>query len=206
MIGVVADTRPSLLESPSPLLYRAFADSPLAAGQMAIRTAADPLTLARAVMAAVRESGGVVADVSPMKDLVGSQQWTERLAGILFAAFASIALILAAAAIYGAVSLAVSQRAKEIGIRVALGAPPVSIAALLVRESAAPVAAGILAGLGGALAVGRTIASLLYHVRPADPAVLAGVAIVVLVASIAACLPPLRRALQIDPSSALRLD
>jgi len=206
VIGVVAATRPFLLENPTPLVYRSFFDNPQAAGQMAIRTSGDPLKLARAVTAIARDEGAVIADVSTMREFVDNERWAQRLAAVLFASFSGIALILAAAGVYGVVSMAVNQRTREIGIRMALGADSARVVALVIAESTAPVALGVAVGLLGALAGGRFVESLLYEVRPADPVILTSVASLAIVVSLVACWPSARRAASVDPSRALRAD
>jgi len=123
---------------------------------------------------------------------------------LALAAFAAIALLLAAVGVLGVVSHAVTQRTHEVGIRVALGAPRRSVVWLMVRSSMRWVLVGVVCGTAGALASGRLLAGMLYEVKPADPWVLAAVAGLLGGAALAASYLPARRATRVDPLAALR--
>jgi putative ABC transport system permease protein len=204
VIGVAADTRPNVFRDPDPMVYRPLRDG--RAGQLAVRTWADPLTLARAVTGVVRDLGGVVAEVGTMEHFVANNTWQQEQAGGLLTGFAAIALILSTAGLYGVVSFAIARRTREIGIRVAIGASRRDVARLVLRESLAPVTAGLLLGLVVTLALRQFVAGLLYQVAPTDPWVLATVAIVTAGGALAACTIPLLRALRIDPMIAIRYE
>lgn len=205
VIGVVADTRPLVFGDPEPMVYRPLRDD-LRAGQLAVRTVGDPLALARAVTAVVRDLGGVVAEVGTMEHFVENNTWQQEQAAGMLEWFAAIALILSTAGLYGVISFAVAHRTREIGVRVAIGAPRRHVIGLVLRESLQPVTAGLAIGIAGALALSRLAAGLLYQVKPADPWVFASVAIVVAGAALASCGLPLRRALRVDPAVALRCE
>jgi predicted permease len=205
VIGVVADTRPQVFGDPEPMVYRALRDD-LRVGQLAVRATGDPLALARAVTAVVRDLGGVVAEVGTMEHFVENNTWQQEQAAGMLEWFAAIALILSTAGLYGVISFAVGRRTREIGIRVAIGAPRRHVIGLVLRQSLQPVIAGLVIGLAAALALSRFVAGLLYQVEPADPWVFASVAMIVTCAALASCGLPLRRALRVDPVVALRCE
>jgi putative ABC transport system permease protein len=205
VIGVVADTRPLVFRDPEPMVYRPLRDG-LRAGQLAVRTAGDPLTLARAVTGVVRDLGGVVAEVGTMEHFVENNTWQEEQAAGMLEWFAAIALILSTAGLYGVISFAVARRTREIGVRVAIGAPRRHVIGLVLRESLQPVMVGLAAGIAASLALSRFVAGLLYQVEAADPWVFASVAIIVTCAALGSCGLPLRRALRVDPVVALRCE
>ncbi len=204
VIGIAADTRPNVFRDPDPTVYSPLRDA--RAAQLAVRTSADPLRLARAITGVVRDLGGVVAEVGTMEHFVANNTWQQEQAGALLTGFAAIALILSTAGLYGIVSFALARRTREIGIRVAIGASRGDVAALVLRECLAPVGSGLVLGLTAALALRQSVAALLYQVAPADPWVLATVAIVTACGALVACGVPLRRALRIDPVIALRYE
>ena len=118
--------------------------------------------------------------------------------------FAVIAVCLAMAGVYGVMAYAVSQRASEIGLRMALGASPGGVLRLILRQGMALTGAGLARGLIASLALTRLVASMLFAVKPGDPATYAGVAVLLGLVSLAACYIPARRATLVDPVSALR--
>jgi putative ABC transport system permease protein len=129
-----------------------------------------------------------------------------RLNAVLVAVFACVAMLIAAIGVYGVLSYSVNQRTREIGLRMAMGAPRSSVLRLIVREGMLVALAGIGAGLVGAAAVSRVLASLLYGVPERDPATFAGVAAALAVVALAACAAPAWRASKVDPMVALRCE
>ena len=125
---------------------------------------------------------------------------------VLLAIAAGVALLLGLVGIYGVVSYIVSQRTGEIGVRLALGAEPGNVTAMIARQGGLVALAGVLAGLAAALVGGRLIASLLYDVSPRDPAVFAATAVVLFGVATLACWVPARRAAHVSPVEALRAD
>jgi putative ABC transport system permease protein len=209
VIGVASDTRPLVFGDPEPMVYRSLRDGShpnMRAGQLAVRTVGDPLALARGVTGVVRDLGGVVAEVGTMEHFVENNTWQQEQAAGLLEGFAAVALILATAGLYGVISFAVARRTREIGIRVAVGAPRRHVIGLVLRESLQPAAVGLVIGLASALALSRLVAGLLYQMGPADPWVFASVAAIIVCAALGSCGLPLRRALRVDPVVALRYE
>ena len=129
-----------------------------------------------------------------------------RFALVLFGVFAAIALAVSTVGLYAIVAYAVTQRTREIGVRVALGAEPVSVARLILGASARLVIVGGCIGLLGAYAATRTMTTFLYDLSPTDPFAFGGAALVLIAVSLVASFIPMRRALRIDPMEALRAD
>ena len=127
-----------------------------------------------------------------------------RLTTWLIGLFAGLALIITASGITGVVALAVTQRTSEIGIRMALGATRVRVLAMVMRQGMALVVIGVVAGIAGALAINRLVASLLFETPANDPLTFVAVSIMLLVVAAVACLVPALRAVSINPLSALR--
>ena len=147
-----------------------------------------------------------LANVKPLETLVDASIGARRFTMMLFVAFAAVAAALAAIGVYGVLAYLVSQRTKEIGLRLAIGASPSAVIWLLVREGVALTGAGLVVGLAGALAAGKWIRTLLFGVTPADPATFAGVSCVLATAAVLAIYVPARRAADADPTIALRTD
>jgi putative ABC transport system permease protein len=172
------------------------------------RTAGDPLAVASAVRSEIRQLDPTlpVANIRPMREVVSSALATPRLTGFLLGAFAAIALALAAVGIYGVLSYLVSQRTHEIGIRLAIGADRRQVLRMILRQGITLALGGIVVGLVGAFALTRVMATLLYQVKPSDPATFAAVPLALIaVAAIASYLPALR-ATRVSPMNALRME
>jgi putative ABC transport system permease protein len=129
-----------------------------------------------------------------------------RIAAFVLAGFALFALALAGVGIYGVVSYAVTQRTREIGLRIALGANRAEVRGMVVRQALLPVLAGAVVGLAGALALGRLLTALLFDVRPTDPWTLGSVALLLLGIAWLASWLPARRAARLSPIAALRTE
>ncbi|HUF67831.1 MAG TPA: FtsX-like permease family protein [Longimicrobiales bacterium] len=125
---------------------------------------------------------------------------------LLLAAFAVVATALAVVGLYGVIAFGVAQRARELGIRMALGALAADITGLVLRQAAVIVAAGIAIGLLASAALGGVMRGLLFEIEPADPATLAGVTAVLAGAAVLACVVPASRATRVDPAITLRAD
>ena len=168
----------------------------------------DPAALVPAVretIASVNRSVPVT-EVQAMDAVVGGANARPRFTLVLLATFAAVALVLAAVGIYGVISYAVSRRTHEIGVRIALGASPLIVVRLVVGQGMRVVAAGVVAGLAGALVVTRLMANLLYGVKVTDPVTYLGVALLLSGVALLASYIPARRATRIDPLVAMRTD
>jgi ABC-type antimicrobial peptide transport system permease subunit len=142
--------------------------------------------------------------VVPLRSKVADAASTQRLFTVLVTVFGSLALALAAIGLYGVVSYVVRQREREIAVRVALGAPPRRVVALMLRQGMVPVAVGLAIGLGGALAVTRVLGSLLYEVSVTDPLTFVAVATLLGAVALVASWLPSRRATRVLPAVTLR--
>jgi putative ABC transport system permease protein len=145
-----------------------------------------------------------VTRVLPMTQLMQNAVARQRLSTMIFAVFAIVAIVLAAVGLYGVVSHSVTERTREIGVRMALGAEHAQVLRLFVTHGIVTAAAGTLAGLAGAAVLSRWLETLLFGVQPTDPATLLGVALILLVVAAVACYIPARRAARVDPLVALR--
>jgi putative ABC transport system permease protein len=141
-----------------------------------------------------------------MDQIISESTAPRRFTLFLLAAFAGLAIVLAAIGIYGVIANSVSQRTHEIGIRMALGAQRQDVMRLVVGQGARLVAAGIVIGIIGALALTRSLASFLYGVRPTDPVTFAGAVLLLGAVAILASYIPARRATKVDPMVALRYE
>jgi ABC-type antimicrobial peptide transport system permease subunit len=207
VIGIVGDVRFGTIDSlPSPDVYLSYYQSPRGRIMMFLRTAGEPTAI---VSAARRELAGLAPgtplyDVRPMTERVANAMGYARFSTILLAAFAVVALALAALGTYGVVSFGVAQRTREIGIRVALGATRSSVVGLVVGQGVRLAIVGGVLGLAGALATTRVLRSMLYGVTPSDAITLVSIVGILIAAVIAASWIPARRAASVHPSEALR--
>ena len=207
IVGVVADVRPFGLDQQAPAeVFVPLIRNPWPTAYLAVRTAAD----AAGMVDDVRRAALAIEPNLPMDDLVTMEQRLDtslaqrRMTMTLLATFAVVALALAAIGIYGVIGYGVTQRTREIGVRMALGAEPGRVLRLVLREGMMLGMFGVTVGAAGALAVTRLLAGLLFEVEPTDPAVFAGIALLLLGVAAAASLVPARRAAAVDPVRALR--
>jgi predicted permease len=147
-----------------------------------------------------------IAEVKPMTLIIANVMSAPRAVTSLFSAFAALALVLGIVGIYGVISFFVSQRTREIGVRMALGAQPRDVLKLVIREGLSLTLIGVALGLIAALALTRFLGSLLYGVGATDPLSFAGVAVLFAIVALAACYIPARRAMRVDPLIALRYE
>jgi len=206
VIGVAGDVRAEPHKAAVATLYRPYWDWAPRRVVLVARAAGDPRSVVGAMRAAVRsvDSEVPLAEVQSMQEVLEQSVAERRFQMLLAAAFAVTALLLTSLGIYGVVSYSVARRTNEIGIRMALGAQTHDVYGMVLRQAMTPVVAGLAVGLAGAVALGTLLASLLYEVRPNDPATIAAVALVLAAVGLAASFTPARRALRTDPLAALR--
>jgi predicted permease len=173
---------------------------------LVVKTGLDPATVVSQLRAAVQaiDPEQAIADVRTMDEWVSQSLELRRTPMVLLALFGAVALVLSAIGIYGVLAFGVAQRAREFGIRQALGADRRSILALVFGQGLRSAGAGLVLGLGGALLLSRFLRSQLFGVGQHDSAVFAGVTVLLLGVATAACYIPARRATRIDPMTALR--
>jgi putative ABC transport system permease protein len=211
IVGVAADVRQDGVDVPvKPETYFPYRQCDYlewaAPRALAIRTSGDQTTLAAAArreIAAVDPSQPV-SDVKTMSDILGEETSGRRLGTVLLGAFAAVALLLASIGIYGLLAQLVAQKVPEIGVRLALGARPRDVVALVVGRGMKLVAIGSAVGLVMSLALTRLMSSLLFGVGASDPLTLAGVPALLAAVALLACYVPARRAAGVDPNVALR--
>jgi ABC-type antimicrobial peptide transport system permease subunit len=180
-----------------------FAAIPLS---VVVRSTAPVESVAPALRAAVRQADPeqVVSQLRPAGELISDAIARQRFSMLLLLAFGGLALTLAAVGVYGVLAYTVSQRSRELGIRLALGARAAAVRGLVLRQGLAMAFGGIVIGLICALALGRLLAGILYGVSSADPVVLGAVCVLLGTASTFACLVPAIRATRVNPMDALR--
>lgn len=207
IIGIVGDTRyQSLQGEPSATMYVPTRE--LLFVNLVIRTQGDPLSLVGGVRKEVNalDPDQPIAAIRPMTEWVAMSAAGARYRTTLLGLFALLAMILAATGIYGVMSYSVAQRTQEIGVRMALGARPLDVLKLVVRQGMMLVLIGVIVGLAGALALTRVMSSLLFGVTERDPITFVAVAALLIVVAFIACFVPAHRATRIDPLIALRCE
>ena len=209
VVGVAGDVRYEDIESePKPAIFFPVAQMNRSRAMLFVRTAGDPASLANAVRNAVRavDRNHTVSDVQTLRHRMYEATARDRFATQVLSAFAVTALVLAAIGIYGVLSLAVAQRRRELGIRMALGAERGGVLAMILGQAMSIAAAGGCIGAAGALFAGRALGSMLYGVSPADPVTYLACGLVLAAAVFAAAIVPAARATQVHPMIALRSD
>jgi putative ABC transport system permease protein len=212
IVGLVANVRNySRVSSLRPEIYFAYRQKVFVGSELGpllfVRTTGDPRRVIDVLRSAVEGSdppGPMLNDFTLAEQVLASSASSERFQTVLLAAFAGVALVLAAVGVYGVMSYTTSQRVHEIGVRVALGAQRRDVLKLIVGRGMALALVGVAVGVPASLAWGRTTASLLYDIAVTDPVVIVTVAVVLTTVAAAACLIPARRALNVDPMVALR--
>jgi len=206
IVGVVADVRYQSLETPQvrPMMYFSALAGPELAMTLVVRGGAGALEPGLREVTASLDPLLPPPSVNRMDELVGAALATPRFALTLFGVFAGAALFLAAIGIYGVMSYLVRQRTHELGVRIALGAPPRALVASVVGRALGLTLMGVAIGLAGAWGLTRLISSLLFGVSATDPATFAGIALLLTTVVLVASLLPARRAALADPLLALR--
>jgi len=208
VVGVVGDVRSTALNQESPALYYPMAWRVWPVMDIVVRTSMPPDQALPAVRQRIHDidSGLALANVRTMDDWLASSAAQPRLNTVLLTLFAAIALLIATVGIYGVLAYSVTQRTREIGVRMALGASPQGVLRLILGEGMAVAGAGIVLGLIGGLAVGRAISTLVFGVAVRDPLTFATVSAVLAIVALLACLVPARRAAMVEPMEALRFE
>ncbi|HZF10684.1 MAG TPA: ABC transporter permease [Thermoanaerobaculia bacterium] len=209
VIGVVGSVRHSGLHAdPRPQLYRVEAQAPSPQMYVVARTTGDPRSLVAAATAAVHavDRDQPLSQVRTLEQVVAESLAARRFNLLLLGLFAGLALALSAVGIYGVTAYSVTQRTREMGLRMALGAQPSGVLRLVVGEAGALVGLGVLVGLAAAFALTRVMASLLYGVGTTDPGTFAAVAVGLTGVALAAAYVPGRKATRVDPLTALRAE
>jgi len=213
VIGVIADVRTESLEKqPPPIVYVPYWDGPIWQGSVwgnatyVMRTAQDPSTMGGALRAAMHELDAELplANVLTMREVMSESVRSRRFQTMLAGVFSGVALALACVGIYGVISYSVARRTDEMGLRIALGAQPAQISAMVVRQGIRPVAGGLMAGVAAVLAGGRWFGSILFGIQAGNLMAISTVVALVLLVTAMACWAPAWRASRIDPMAALR--
>lgn len=205
--GVVEDLHGQALDrTPAPEIYLPIAQNPSRRLTVVARASGDPAAALRALQETASEirSGQVVARPSTFDEVLDRALSPRRFAAGMIGAFAGVALLLAVVGIYGVMALAVSQRQRELAIRLALGARASAMTAMVLRWSAVLVAAGVAIGLAASAGATRALGGLLYGVEPMDGWTLAGVVLLLALAALLASLAPAFRAARVDPARILK--
>ena len=208
VVGVVGDVRTSLLQGPVVTVYFPYWNKSVSEVAVLLRTAIDPLSIAAAVRGEIWKVDPEIplSKMKTMEEIISDAAAPRRFQMLLVLVFAAAAVLLASLGIYGVVSYTVAQRTSEIGVRVALGARSSDVYRMVLRQGLAPVVFGLIAGVAGALALGRLLSSLLFEVSPADPLTITAVIVALAAVAAFACTVPALRAARVDPMSALRYE
>ena len=207
VVGIVGDIKDAALNEPNPpQIYMPLRQWPTSFMTVVVKTSVPPASLADAARAQVAaiDPNLPLSNVSTLEAVVAKSISQQRFYLTLLMVFAAVALVLAAIGIFGVLSYAVSQRTREIGIRMALGAQERSVITLIVRQAMVLVASGIALGTAAALFLSDTMTKMLFSVKPTDPATFASVAGVLMGVALFASYIPARRATRVDPIVALR--
>jgi putative ABC transport system permease protein len=210
IVGVVGDVAYQPLDQRpfQPDFYTPYTQFTYASRMVLVRTTGNPAGVVNAIRAVVRsvDPDLPLFDVQTLRERLGASWSEQRFNALLLGGFAAVALLLAASGIYGVVAYAVSQRTREMGIRLAIGATPGAVLRLVVREGMALPLAGIASGAAAALGLTRVLRASLYGVTPTDPGVFGATVGLMLLVALLACVVPGRRATRADPLEALRAE
>jgi putative ABC transport system permease protein len=209
IVGVVGGVKHfALQENPRAEMFVPYSQVPNFSMNLVVRTSGDPAAIPAAVRQALRtiDSNEAISTFRTMGDVVSASRAGDRFNTLLLAAFGGMSLILTAAGIFGVLSYLVTQRTREIGVRMALGAQPRDVLRVIVGHGMRLAIAGVALGTVGAIVLTRWMASFLFDVKPTDPLTFTAVALVLLLTAVLACYFPARRAMRVDPMVALRYE
>jgi predicted permease len=208
VVGIAGDVRLAFDEGPGRHVYLASAQVATPDSRIFIRTRGDAAAQAEAVRRALQEvvPGFAFVSATALDGIVAPQMRSWRLGATMFTIFGGLALLVAAIGLYSVVAYDVSQRTRELGVRVALGASAGTVLRLVVGEGVRVVVVGLALGAAVAISLAAKVSPLLYNVSPKDPLTYAGVVGVLVVVAVVASLAPALRASRVDPNVALRAD
>jgi len=217
VVGVVGDVKSHVDQAAEPTTFVPAAQAKLGTSSLfegwfprsiVVRTTGDPLLLNRALREAVAATDPLVPTgaIRSMDQVLSHSLALRSFMMLLLSIFGGLALVLASVGIYGVISFAVSQRTREIGVRMALGAKPADVLRMVLREGMMLVAAGVGLGIVAALMLTRLLEGMVYGVKVRDPLIFAAVNVLLVAVSLAACYIPARRATRVDPLEALRYE
>lgn len=208
IVGVVQDTRTFFQETPPPVIYYPLPVAPLRVAYIVVKAGSASVDLRHSLREAVHATDPAVAveDVTAMTDRLSLLLGRQRFYGLVLAAFALLALALAATGMFASTSYSVSRRTRELGLRVALGAQRRKVVGLVIGQALRPAVTGIALGLPLTLVTTRALRSLLFEVEPGDPAVLVLTTVLFLAVCVLAGYLPARRSAALDPMTAMRAE
>jgi putative ABC transport system permease protein len=209
IVGVVGNVRHAGLDGePMPAIYRPYAQKDLGFLHLVVRTDGDPHGMTRALAAELQaiDPDQPLAAVRTLESILSSSISSQRFNMTLLATFAGMALILASLGIYGIISYTVSQRAHEMGIRVALGAQSRDVVQLVAKQGLQLTGLGLVLGLALALATSRALSTLVFGITTKDSLTFLAAPVILAVVALLACLLPAMRATKVDPVVALRCE
>ncbi|HSU12929.1 ABC transporter permease [Longimicrobium sp.] len=209
VVGVVGDVRnEGLASATGPAAYLPFSVAPRPATRLFVRASGDPAALAPAVRDAIHSADPLqpIADIRTLRGAMADTVAQPRFFTLLLGVFGGLAMFLAALGLYGVVAYSVTRRTVEIGIRMALGARARDVVLMVVRRAMGPALGGIVAGTAAAVLLARFLASMLFEVRPGDPATFVAAAALLAAIALLASWLPARRASRVDPMRALRAE
>ncbi len=207
IVGIVADVRQtSIIDEPAPQVYFPYAQHPLPRMRLLVRSAGDPAALVHSIRREMSQMHPLVplAKAGPLDETVSLDIAPRRFTLLLLGCCAGLAVLLAAVGIYAVMSYTIAERTREIGVRIALGARPVNVMVLIVKQGGVVTAIGLAAGLALSLIFGRVLQTLLYGITPHDPVTLIAAAGLLALIALAAMLGPALKAAQSDPIAAIR--
>jgi predicted permease len=209
IVGVVSQVRHERLDRAARAeIFLPLAQVPFASMTYVVKGTGDPRALIDSVKREIWAVDPLLPayDAAPVEAMVNASVVRERFSMTLMSAFAGLALLLCASGIYGIISFTTTQRTREIGVRMALGADARMIQRMVLREGSGLIALGVAAGVAGAVAAGQFLRTLLFETQPGDPFTIAIVCILLSLVGLGACYLPARRATRVDPLIALRIE
>jgi putative ABC transport system permease protein len=210
IVGIAPDIAQQRIGNaePAPAVYMPHVLNPSRFATVFVRTRRDPADGALAFRQAIQavDPNMAVYDIRTFDDVMSTTRWQQRVFGAMFAIFALLAILLSAIGLYAITAYSVTQRTREIGIRMALGAESRQVRWLFIRSGVLQVAIGLALGIAGAFATGKLLQGLLVRTSTTDPVALGSTAVVLIVVALAACFFPARRATRLNPLVALRYE